>query len=135
MSESPENPEREGEGAAEADLVRNRLNNLERIRKLVDVYPFAYQLTDSVSDIAQRYGETTSEELDRLGIVVKTAGRVLAQRRQGKAGFLDISDGSARLQIYARKDSVGEEGWSLYDALDLGDWIGVEGQVFRTRTG
>ena len=135
MSELPEDPEREGESGAEADLVRNRASNLERIRKLADVYPFAYPLTDSVSEIGRRYGETGGEELDGLGVVVRTAGRVLAQRRQGKAGFLDVSDGSARLQIYVRKDSVGEEGWELYEALDLGDWIGVEGQVFRTRTG
>jgi len=135
MGEPPEDPEREGEGAAEADLIQNRVHNLERIRGLADVYPFAYPLTDSVSEIGRRYGQTAGEELDRLGIEVRTAGRVLAQRRQGKAGFLDISDGSSRLQVYVRKDAVGEEGWALYDAFDLGDWIGVEGHVFRTRTG
>ena len=54
---------------------------------------------------------------------------------RGRPGFLDLSDGSSRLQVYVRKDAVGERGWELYRALDLGDWIGVEGSVFRTRTG
>jgi len=135
MTEPPEEPEREREGAAEADLVQNRLHNLERIRRLADLYPFSYPATHVVAEITRRYDQTPGEELEKLAVAVRTAGRVLAQRRQGKAGFLDISDGSSRLQIYVRKDAVGEEAWELYDALDLGDWIGVEGEIFRTRTG
>ncbi|HJW13627.1 MAG TPA: OB-fold nucleic acid binding domain-containing protein, partial [Thermoanaerobaculia bacterium] len=135
MDDSSREPSAEQEGSAEADLIQNRANNLERIRRLADVYPFAYALTDPVTDIARRYAETSGEDLEKLGATARTAGRVLAQRTQGKAGFLDISDGSSRLQIYVRKDAVGEEGWELYRALDLGDWIGIEGEIFRTRTG
>jgi len=135
MDDSSREPSAELEGSAEADLIQNRSNNLERIRRLADVYPFAYALTDPVTDIARRYAETSGEDLEKLGATARTAGRVLAQRTQGKAGFLDISDGSSRLQIYVRKDAVGEEGWELYRALDLGDWIGIEGEIFRTRTG
>jgi lysyl-tRNA synthetase class 2 len=60
---------------------------------------------------------------------------VLALRTAGKAGFLDLSDGRARLQVYLRRDAVGERVFEMYQALDLGDWVGVEGEVFRTRTG
>jgi len=134
MNERTE-PAPEKEGAAEADLVQNRLNNLRRIRELSDVYPFDYSLTDSVSDVVRRHREMTAQDLEKLTATVRTAGRILAQRNQGKAGFLDLSDGSSRLQLYIRKDAVGERGWELYRALDLGDWIGVEGEVFRTRTG
>jgi lysyl-tRNA synthetase class 2 len=67
--------------------------------------------------------------------VVATAGRILARRLQGKAGFLDLSDGRERLQIYVRRDAVTPRDWDLFLALDLGDWLGVEGAVFRTRTG
>jgi lysyl-tRNA synthetase class 2 len=123
------------ESAGEEDLTQNRLKNLDRIRALVDIYPFAYPLTDSVSEISGRYRETSGPDLEKLATTVRTAGRILAQRNQGKAGFLDLSDGSSRLQIYVRKDALGEKGWELYRALDLGDWIGVEGEVFRTRTG
>jgi lysyl-tRNA synthetase class 2 len=122
-------------GAAEADLVQNRLKNLDRIRELADVYPFRYSLTHAVSEIVGRYREASGQDLERLAATVRTAGRILAQRNQGRAGFLDLSDGSSRLQIYVRKDTVGPKAWELYRALDLGDWIGVEGEVFRTRTG
>ncbi len=125
-------PEKEG---AEADLVQNRLNNLRRVRELSDVYPFDYPVTDSVSQVVRRHREMTAQDLEKLAATVRTAGRILGQRNQGKAGFLDLSDGSSRLQLYIRKDAVGERGWELYRALDLGDWIGVEGEVFRTRTG
>jgi lysyl-tRNA synthetase, class II len=131
----PDEPAPEKEGAAEADLIQNRLNNLARVGELADLYPFSYPVTDSVSEIVRRYRESPGEDLEKLAVTVRTAGRILAQRNQGKAGFLDLSDGSSRLQVYVRKDAVGERGWELYRALDLGDWIGVEGSVFRTRTG
>jgi lysyl-tRNA synthetase, class II len=123
------------DGSAQEDLIQNRLKNLDHIRGLVDIYPFAYPLTDSVSEISGRWREASGQDLERISATVQTAGRILAQRNQGKAGFLDLSDGSSRLQIYVRKDAVGDKAWELYRALDLGDWIGVEGEVFRTRTG
>ncbi|HLN59233.1 MAG TPA: lysine--tRNA ligase, partial [Thermoanaerobaculia bacterium] len=135
MDETPQEPPAPQEGHAEADLVQNRLNNLGRIREIADVYPFGYPLTDSASEIVSRFRETSAEGLEKVAATVRTAGRLLAQRNQGKAGFLDLSDGSSRLQVYVRKDTVGEQGWELYRALDLGDWIGVAGEVFRTRTG
>jgi lysyl-tRNA synthetase class 2 len=135
MSEPPRESSPGNEGVAQADLIQNRSNNLAAIRKLADIYPFAYSLTDTVSDVSSRYAGATGDELGKLGVTVRTAGRILAQRNQGKAGFLDLSDGTSRLQVYVRKDAVGDNGWELYRALDLGDWIGVEGEVFRTRTG
>jgi lysyl-tRNA synthetase, class II len=135
MDETPQEPPAPQEGHAEADLVQNRLNNLGRIREIADIYPFGYPLTDPVSEIVGRFRETSAEDLEKVAATVRTAGRILAQRNQGKAGFLDLSDGSSRLQVYVRKDTVGERGWELYRALDLGDWIGVAGEVFRTRTG
>jgi len=135
MSEPPQEPSPEKEGAAQADLIQNRTNNLNRIRELADVYPFSYPVTDTVSDVVGRHASTAGEDLEKLAAAVRTAGRILAQRNQGKAGFLDLSDGTSRLQVYVRKDVVGENAWELFRALDLGDWIGVEGVVFRTRTG
>ena len=134
MSQPPEEPQPEKEGAGEAELIQNRIHNLETIRRLADVYPFRFPATDTVSEIVGRYDASSPEELEKLAPRVKVAGRVLALRIQGKAGFLDLSDGRSRLQAYVRRDAVGEEGWELYRALDLGDWVGVEGGVFRTRT-
>ena len=67
-------------------------------------------------------------------IEVSVAGRVMAHRSQGKAGFAQLQQGGQRLQIYVRKDDVGDDAFALYKLLDLGDHIGVRGYLFRTRT-
>ncbi|MFN2387662.1 MAG: lysine--tRNA ligase [Thermoanaerobaculia bacterium] len=124
------------EESAEADLIRNRRVRLEQIGSVVSaLYPFRFDLTASVSEIARKYAGTPGEELERTPPAAATAGRILARRDQGRAAFLDLSDGRHRLQVYVRKDVVGEPAWELVRALDLGDWIGVRGEIFRTRTG
>ncbi len=125
-----------GEAPAEQALIENRRRNLEDIRRLAgDVYPFGFALTSTVSEIARTHRQRSGVELESEATHVATAGRILARRTQGKAGFLDLSDGVERLQVYIRKDAVGDTGWELYRALDLGDWIGVSGEIFKTRTG
>jgi lysyl-tRNA synthetase class 2 len=122
--------------SSEAELIKNRYNNLHQIAQLVkNVYPFDFPADATASEITERYGSKAGEDLEKERAEVATAGRILAQRIQGKAGFLDLSDGRERIQIYVRKDDVGEAAWALFKALDLGDWIGVQGLVFRTRTG
>ncbi len=135
MADTPESAPPQ-DTSSEAELIKNRHNNLDQISSLVDaVYPFDFPLDATASQINERYGSKTGEELDKEHAGVATAGRILAQRIQGKAGFLDLSDGRQRIQIYVRQDAVGDLGWTLFRALDLGDWIGVRGVVFRTRTG
>ena len=130
-------PESSGapEATGEAALIENRLENLQQIRRLADDYPFAFPGATPVSRVVEIYGAASGENLEREAPAVRTAGRILARRLQGKAGFLDLSDGRSRLQIYVRQDAMGEPGWTIFRSLDLGDWIGVEGPVFRTRTG
>jgi lysyl-tRNA synthetase, class II len=132
-------PEEKGlpdETASESDLLRNRRENLRRVEALgLPAPPVRFPLTATVSEIAQRHRDQSGEELESTRVSVTTAGRVLALRTAGKAGFLDLSDGRARLQVYLRRDAVGERVFEMYQALDLGDWVGVEGEVFRTRTG
>jgi lysyl-tRNA synthetase class 2 len=124
------------EAPAEQALLENRRKNLEVIRRIVgDVYPFGYAATHSVSEVARAHRDRAAEDLAAQAPAVSVAGRILARRTQGKAGFLDLSDGLDRLQVYVRRDAVGEAAWELYLALDLGDWIGVEGELFKTRTG
>jgi lysyl-tRNA synthetase class 2 len=123
------------EASGEAALIENRANNLDEIRRVADDYPFDFPAATTVTAIVDKHSAASGEELERQAPHVRTAGRVLARRLQGKAGFLDLSDGRSRLQIYVRQDLVGERPWILFRSLDLGDWIGVEGTVFRTRTG
>jgi lysyl-tRNA synthetase, class II len=132
MSETPEEPH----APPEEELIRNRRENLRRIEESgQDVHPYRYPVSATVSAVVAQHDGSSSEDLQRDVPVLSTAGRVLAQRNQGKAGFLDLSDGRSRLQIYVRRDVVGDAAFELYRRLDLGDWVGVEGEVFRTRTG
>ncbi len=134
MSGEDEKPETEE--PSESDLVRNRRENLRRVEELgFAASPMSFPAVDTVSEIRGRFQDSTGEALEAQKPSTTTAGRVLALRTAGKAGFLDLSDGRSRLQVYVRRDAVADAAFELYKALDLGDWIGVEGEVFRTRTG
>ncbi|HLG42225.1 MAG TPA: lysine--tRNA ligase, partial [Planctomycetota bacterium] len=76
-----------------------------------------------------------SEALAREGQPAKVAGRIVANRSMGKAAFLNLQDGSGRIQVYVKKDAVGEQAFQVYKLLDIGDLLGCEGPVFRTKTG
>jgi lysyl-tRNA synthetase, class II len=114
----------------------------QRKKKLVDIealgqqtYPNQYVTTHTVPEIRAKYGEATAETLEAERVHVSVAGRLMAIRGQGKAGFAHLQQNGERLQIYVRQDAVGEQGFQLYKLLDLGDHIGVTGYLFRTRTG
>jgi lysyl-tRNA synthetase class 2 len=77
----------------------------------------------------------TAEQLESPRVNVRVAGRLMAIRLMGKAGFAHLQQGGQKLQIYVKKDAVGEKGFELYKLLDIGDHIGVSGYLFRTRTG
>ena len=98
-------------------------------------YPNSFAFTHTAPQIIGTFGDTTGEQLETDKPHVSVAGRVMAHRRQGKAGFAVLQNNGARIQIYVRKDDVGETAFELYKLLDLGDHIGVSGYVFRTRTG
>ncbi len=98
-------------------------------------YPNAYAATTTIPELRKAYDPLTAEQLDAHPIEVSIAGRIMAIRVQGKAGFAQLQQGGQRFQIYVRKDDVGESLFALYKLLDLGDHIGVRGHLFRTRTG
>jgi lysyl-tRNA synthetase class 2 len=134
MADPEDGPE--GERADDSELVRNRRKNLDAIVALGRrPYPNFFPASATISDVVARHAAHDGAHLEAHPESVAVAGRVRALRTAGKAGFLDISDGASKIQIYLKKDVVGEEGFALYGLLDLGDWIGVEGQVFRTRAG
>ena len=98
-------------------------------------YPNSFRTTHEIPQVIGTFTDTTGEALEADKVNVAVAGRVMAHRRQGKAGFAVLQGNGARLQIYVRKDDVGERAFELYKLLDLGDHIGVAGFLFRTRTG
>jgi lysyl-tRNA synthetase class 2 len=119
----------------ESDQVIQRRANLQELTQLgVDPYPRRFENGAPIGAIVADHGDKTAADLDSSRITVRTAGRILAIRGFGKAGFLQLSDGMARVQVYVRQDSVSAHDYSVFKLLDLGDWVGVEGYLFRTRT-
>jgi lysyl-tRNA synthetase class 2 len=119
----------------ESDQVAQRRTNLEELRKLgVDPYPRRFDADTSIEALVAAHGEKAGAELDAAQIRTRTAGRVLAIRSFGKANFLMLSDGKARVQAYIRQDALGERDFKIFKLLDFGDWVGVEGRLFRTKT-
>jgi lysyl-tRNA synthetase, class II len=115
------------------ELRREKLKQIEALGQ--ETYPRRYDFTHTIPQVLADYSDKTSEQLEAPRIQVRIAGRTMALRLMGKAAFAHLQQGGQRLQIYVKKDAVGEKGFELYKLLDLGDHIGASGYLFRTRTG
>jgi lysyl-tRNA synthetase class 2 len=120
----------------EDELFERRL---ERAREMessgMRPYGRRFDFTHQIPEVIAQFSQKDATELTPDGPRVKLSGRVMTVRRMGKAGFAHLAGGGERVQIYVRKDAVSAEDYDLFEKLDLGDVIGVEGYVFRTRTG
>ena len=117
-------------------IYKIRRDKLKQIEALgFPAYPHKYDWTHTVPQILAEYSSKTGEELEANRVTVRVAGRMMGVRLMGKAGFTHLHQGGGRLQIYVRKDAVGDKGWELFKLLDNGDHIGARGYLFRTRTG
>ncbi len=140
MTEASQGTEVEGLVSEELSRVRqHRHDKLEAIRERgLEPYAYSYDRThlavEAVSffDQAEQAGEL--DESDQAE-VVSVAGRITSYRSHGKSAFAHVEDRSGQVQIYFRKDVLGDEPFEALELLDLGDWIGAEGVLFRTRTG
>jgi len=122
--------------ALDENIYKLRLEKLKQIEALGQrAYPTKYEFTHTIPSILAEYSQKSAEELDQSRVNVRVAGRIMAIRLMGKAGFAHLQQGGQKLQIYVKKDAVGEKGFELYKLLDLGDHVGVSGYLFRTRTG
>ena len=116
----------------EREQIAQRQAKLDELVRLgVAAYPNHYDRSSAVSAIVATHGDAAGEALEAAKPVVRTAGRILSIRGFGKANFLVISDGLARIQVYVRADSLSGLDFKVYGLLDFGDHIGVEGRVFR----
>ncbi|EJQ43502.1 Lysine--tRNA ligase [Bacillus mycoides] len=112
---------------------REKLHNLRE--QGIDPFGKRFERTNSTTDLVSLYGEFSKEELEEKEITVSIAGRIMTKRGKGKAGFAHIQDLQGQVQIYVRKDTVGDEEYELFTTADLGDLIGIEGKVFKTNVG
>jgi lysyl-tRNA synthetase class 2 len=115
-------------------LIQRRANMAELAGLGIDLYPRSFERTDTVDALVKAHGGRTAAELDSSRVETATAGRVLAIRSFGKANFLVLSDGRARIQVYLRQDSLPALDFQVFKLLDFGDFVGVRGHLFRTKT-
>ncbi len=115
------------------ELRRQKLQQIEALGQ--PAYRNHYDYTHTTPQILADYSDKSAEQLESPRVNVRVAGRIMAIRLMGKAGFSHLQQGGQRLQIYVKKDAVGDKGFELFRLLDLGDHIGVSGYLFRTRTG
>jgi lysyl-tRNA synthetase class 2 len=118
------------------DQFQQRQKKLEQIQALgYEAFPREFRWTDTPADLVQKYTQSTAAELEADRKQTRVAGRIVSYRLMGKAGFAHLQGWGKRIQIYVRKDVVGEKGFQLFHLLDLGDHVGVRGHMFRTKTG
>jgi lysyl-tRNA synthetase class 2 len=121
--------------STEDEQIQQRRANLAEIERLgVNAYPHRFERTATVTDLVKAHSEKTGPDLEADKIDTVTSGRVLSIRSFGKANFLVLSDGRSRIQVYLKKDSLSEHDFALSKLIDFGDFVGVDGHLFRTRT-
>jgi lysyl-tRNA synthetase class 2 len=117
------------------DQIEQRLKKVDRLRSLgIDPFGSKFESKDHAAELIARYNNATKEELSASPVPVVLAGRVTALRRFGKAAFAAVQDGISSIQVYLKKDILGDQGFALAELLDIGDVIGVSGSLFRTKT-
>lgn len=121
------------------NLTEQEIVRREKMQALKDkgIDPFgkAIKVTHHTKEIIDEYEKYSKEELTEMNIPTTIAGRIMTKRDMGKAGFLHLQDRDGQIQVYVRKDAVGEEQFELFQAADLGDIIGIKGHIFRTNHG
>ena len=120
--------------AEENVLMQEKIRKLNELKeKGINPYPYTYDQSHHAADILSKYDTLKNEE--KIKDNVSVAGRIMTMRRMGKATFMHIQDETGKIQLYLRQDDIGKENYSLLKKLDIGDIIGVKGNVFRTKMG
>jgi len=117
------------------DQRQQRIKKLETLKGLgVAPYGARFEFKDRAGDLIRRHGDKSKAALEQEKAACTLAGRIVGLRRFGKAAFAVLQDGADRLQVYLKKDNLNEQAYKVCEELDLGDWIGVSGVLFRTKT-
>jgi lysyl-tRNA synthetase class 2 len=115
----------------ESDLILHRKEKLKKLtEKNIQPYPYSFNRTHTSSEIIEDFEKLEGEETE-----VKIAGRMVSLRLHGKSLFAHLKDGAGKIQIYVKSNEVGKEYFELFDLFDIGDFLGVTGKVFKTKTG
>lgn len=131
-----DNPlENELNPSTENELVLQRRAKLTALREKGNAYPNDFERNDLAQDLFAQYAEKESSELEALAATVQVAGRIMTRRLMGKASFMHLQDMSGRIQLYIRLNDLAAETYEAFKHWDIGDIIGAEGRIFKTKTG
>ena len=119
-----------------SDLIKLRREKLDQLRdKGINPYINRFKVNDDTGSLIGEFSEKSREELEEVARECLTAGRMMACRKHGKTTFCHIKDRSGQIQVYIKKDVIGAEAYELFTSFDIGDFIGVEGRLAKTKTG
>ena len=121
--------------AKDNEIVRRRREQLNALREQGNPYPNDFRRDALAADLRARYGELDQEALEQVEARFSLAGRMMSRRVMGKASFAHLQDSSGPIQLFLKRDKLGEEHYGAFKKWDLGDLIGVTGGVFKTKTG
>ncbi len=135
MTSTPDSPDTAAPAVDENQLIAERREKLAAIRARGVAFPNDFKPGHRAADLHRHHGEVPNEELEPRALAVKVAGRMMLKRVMGKACFATLQDASGRIQLYVTQDAVGPELLADFKRWDLGDIVGCEGTLFRTRSG
>ena len=118
----------------ENKLITERKKKLEEIKKNHKAYPNSFKKTDYANNLISNHSNSDKESLQKDAINVSVSGRLLTIRNMGNSSFANLHDESGDIQIYLQKKQVGEDSYKLFNNLDLGDIVGINGTLFKTKT-
>ena len=118
------------------EQTKVRIEKLDKLKeKGVEPFGTRFDVKDKICEIKAKYSEKSKEELEENPVFATLAGRIITKRDMGKIAFCNLQDRDGNMQIYIRKDTIGEEAYSVFKLSDIGDIIGVTGEIMRTNTG
>ena len=118
------------------DQLRVRREKMQELRdKGIDPFGHRFERTHLAAQLHEKYGDMSKEEIEEQGVVATVAGRMVSKRGKGKVGFADLKDRSGKIQLYVRKDELGEDVYKIFKRADLGDFLGITGDVMKTDMG
>ncbi len=118
------------------DQLLVRREKMNKLRESgMDPFGTRFERTHTSQELFDQYNEIEKEELDGQEIPVSLAGRIMTKRGKGKAGFAHVQDLTGQIQLYVRKDAIGEDAYDIFNTADIGDLVGVQGVLFKTKVG
>ena len=116
-------------------VIEDRRKKIDRLKEMgINPYPAGFNFDLKASEAVKKFGDINGNELEKDSTEYTLAGRIMSMRVFGKAAFIHIKDSTGMIQAYIRKDKVGDDGYQLFKLMDIGDYVGIRGSFFKTRT-